>query len=144
MHRPETEQSPTVLAHEVARGQRIAGAFEARATDPLMREPIRMAHLILAVALEYARKRGFGDLTDSRRRLATWLRRISDLPSMKATAPRNGTVSLHRGATPGGLRARLSFNNLVESKAALAAEKRNCIRIVHVAPTSLLAWPGRE
>jgi hypothetical protein len=41
-----------------------------------------------------------------------------------------------------GLRARLSFNNLVESKAALAAEKRNCIRIRHVAPTSLLAWCG--
>jgi hypothetical protein len=41
-----------------------------------------------------------------------------------------------------GLRARLSFNNLVESKAAFAAEKLNCIRIRHVAPTSLLAWPG--
>jgi glutathione S-transferase len=32
MHRPEIERSPTVLAHEVARGQRIADAFEARAT----------------------------------------------------------------------------------------------------------------
>jgi hypothetical protein len=31
-----------------------------------------------------------------------------------------------------GLEARLSFDNLVESKAALAAEKRNCIRIRHV------------
>jgi glutathione S-transferase len=87
MHRPETERSPTVLAHEVARGQRIADAFEARATDPLMQGPSRMAHLILAVAFEYARKRGFGDLTDNRQQLATWLRRISDLPSMKATAP---------------------------------------------------------
>ena len=36
------------------------------------------------------------------------------------------------------LRARLSFDDLVESKAAFAAEKRNCIRIRHVAPTSLL------
>jgi hypothetical protein len=52
-----------------------------------MQGPTRMAHLILAVALEYARKRGFGDLTDSRPQLATWLRGISDLPSMKATAP---------------------------------------------------------
>ncbi len=87
MHRPETERSPTVLAHEVARGQRIADAFEARVADPLMQGPPRMAHLILAVALEYARKRGFGDLTDNRRQLEIWLRRISDLPSMKATAP---------------------------------------------------------
>ena len=58
-----------------------------KATDPLMQGPTRMADLILGVALEYARKRGFGDLTDSRPRIATWLRRISDLPSMKATAP---------------------------------------------------------
>ncbi len=87
MHRPETERSPTVLAHEVARGQRIADAFEARVADPSMQGPPRMAHLILAVALEYARKRGFGDLTDNRRQLEIWLRRISDLPSMKATAP---------------------------------------------------------
>jgi len=36
------------------------------------------------------------------------------------------------------LRARSSFDDLVESKAAFAAEKRNCIRIRHVAPTSLL------
>jgi hypothetical protein len=70
----------------VARGQRIADAFEAWAT-PLMQGPTRMAHLILAVALEYARKRGVGDLTDGRPRLGTWLRRITDLPSMKATAP---------------------------------------------------------
>jgi glutathione S-transferase len=45
-----------------------------------------MAHLILAVALEVARKRGFNDLTNGRPQLATWLRRISDLPSMQATA----------------------------------------------------------
>jgi glutathione S-transferase len=86
MHRPETERSPAVLAHEVARGQRIADAFEAWPT-PLMQGPTRMAHLILAVALEYARKRGVGDLTVGRPRLGTRLRRITDLPSMKATAP---------------------------------------------------------
>jgi hypothetical protein len=36
------------------------------------------------------------------------------------------------------LRARLSFDDLVESKAAFAAEKRNCVRIRHVAPTCTL------
>ena len=46
-----------------------------------------MAHFILAVALDVARKRGFGDLTNGRPQLATWMRSISDLPSTQRTAP---------------------------------------------------------
>ena len=87
MARPENERSPTTLAHESARAQRMADFFETRATDPLMQGPPRMAHLILAVALEMARDRGLGDLTASRRRLANWMRSISDLPSMQRTVP---------------------------------------------------------
>ena len=34
MQRPESERSPTVLAHEAARMQRMADFFEARVTDP--------------------------------------------------------------------------------------------------------------
>src|SRR4030095_6086408 len=58
MHRPESERSPTVLAHEVTRSRRMADHFEARVSDPLMQGPPGMAHLILAVALETADKRG--------------------------------------------------------------------------------------
>jgi hypothetical protein len=36
MNRPESERSPTVLAHEAARSQRMADLFEAWAADPLM------------------------------------------------------------------------------------------------------------
>ena len=46
-----------------------------------------MAHLILAVAVETARKRGLGDLTDGRPQLVAWMRAISGLPSMQSTAP---------------------------------------------------------
>jgi hypothetical protein len=46
-----------------------------------------MAHLVLAVTLEMARKRGFGDLIDGRPALGAWLLPISALPSMQATAP---------------------------------------------------------
>ncbi len=86
MGRPESERSPAVLAHEVARAKRMADVFEDRVTDPLMRGAPRMAHLILAVALDIA-KRGPGDLADGRPRLATWMRSIADLPSMQRTAP---------------------------------------------------------
>jgi glutathione S-transferase len=46
-----------------------------------------MARLILAVAVEMARKRGLGDLTAGRRQLASWMRSISDLRPMKRTVP---------------------------------------------------------
>jgi glutathione S-transferase len=86
MSRPQNERSPTVLAHEVARSQRMADLFEADAANPLMEAEPGMAHLILAVSLETAHKRGPGELTNGRPRLAAWLRRFSDLPSMRATA----------------------------------------------------------
>ena len=46
-----------------------------------------MAQLVLAVALETARTRKFGDLTDGRPHLARWLAPISQRPAMLATAP---------------------------------------------------------
>jgi glutathione S-transferase len=87
MARPAGERSPTVLAHEVARAQRMADVFEGRVTDPLMQGAPMMAHLTLAVALDVAAKRGFGDLTKGRPQLAAWMRSISELPSMQRTAP---------------------------------------------------------
>jgi glutathione S-transferase len=86
MTRPESERSPTVLAHEVARSQRMADLFEARVSDPLMEAEPGMAQLTVAVSLDMARKRGPGDLTSGRPQLAAWMRRISDLPAMRATA----------------------------------------------------------
>jgi glutathione S-transferase len=85
--RPENERSPTTLAHEAARAQRMADFFEHRANDPVMQGSPCMAHLIIAVAVEMARKRGLGDLTADRPRLANWMRSISDLPSMQGTVP---------------------------------------------------------
>src|SRR5689334_7554103 len=66
MRRPASERSPTVLAHEVARGRRLADHFEAHVSDPLMQGELNMALLILAVALETARVRGPSDLTHQR------------------------------------------------------------------------------
>jgi len=88
MQRPESERSPTVLTHEAARMQRMAEFFEARVTDPPLQAAPSMAHLILTVALDVARTRGPGDLTAGRPQLAAWQRRMSELPSVRATAPR--------------------------------------------------------
>jgi len=87
MARPTGERSPTALAHEVARAQRMADVFDQRVVGPLMQSTPTMAHLTLAVALDVARKRGLGDLTEGRRQLASWMRSISELPSMQRTVP---------------------------------------------------------
>jgi glutathione S-transferase len=87
MARPANERSPTVLAHEVARSQRMADVFEGHVADLLMHGASRMAHFILAVALERARYCGLDDLTSGRPHLSKWIRSMSDLPSMQRTAP---------------------------------------------------------
>jgi len=87
MARPAGERSPTTFAHDAARGQRMADVFEGRMADPMIQGAPNMAQLILAVALDVARKRGFGDLTTGRQQLANWMRSLSALPSMQKTAP---------------------------------------------------------
>ena len=87
MGRPASERSPTTLAHEAARSQRMADQFEGEVSSALLQGPATMGHLVLAVALETARLRGLGDLTEGRPHLASWLARVSALPSLRATAP---------------------------------------------------------
>jgi glutathione S-transferase len=87
MYRPENERSPTVLAHEAARAARVADMFQDRVADPLLQGEPNMAQLILAVALDAAAKRGFGDLTTGRPQLAAWMSAKSERPSMLRTAP---------------------------------------------------------
>jgi len=87
MARPAGERSATVLAHEVTRAHRMANVFEGRVTDPLMQSAPTMVHLSLAVALDVAAKRGFGDLTTGRPHLAAWMHSMSELASLQRTAP---------------------------------------------------------
>jgi len=87
MARPAGERSATVLAHEVTRAHRMANVFEGRVTDPLMQSAPTMVHLSLAVALDVAAKRGFGDLTTGRPHLAAWMHGMSELASLQRTAP---------------------------------------------------------
>jgi len=87
MGRPASERSPTTLAHEAARSQRMADRFESDATSGRLQGPMAMGQLVLAVALETARLRGLGDLTQGRTQLAVWLAHVSALTALRATAP---------------------------------------------------------
>ena len=85
MSRPASERSPTTLAHEAARSQRLADLFEAKVADPMLQGAPNMAQLVLAITIETARTRRMGDLTEGRPKLAAWIARLSELPSMRAT-----------------------------------------------------------
>lgn len=87
MARPENERSPKLLEHESARAHRIADAFESEVAHPVLQGSLNMTQLVLAVALETARLRKFGDLTEDRPRLAAWIAPMSQRPSMLATLP---------------------------------------------------------
>jgi hypothetical protein len=65
----------------------MADVFEGAVDHPVLQGETNMAQLVLAVALETARARKFGDLTDGRPQLARWLAPLSQRPAMLATAP---------------------------------------------------------
>jgi hypothetical protein len=65
----------------------MADVFERLIADQLLQGPTRMVHLILALALERARYCKLDDLTDGRPQLTTWMRAMSEVPSMRRTAP---------------------------------------------------------
>ncbi|NNL84421.1 MAG: hypothetical protein HKP27_02155, partial [Myxococcales bacterium] len=50
--RPESEQSPTIVAHERARAARFADLWEREVAHPLMREGFNVAQLTLVVTLQ--------------------------------------------------------------------------------------------
>jgi glutathione S-transferase len=86
MRRPETERSPTILKHEQDRAVRLADFWEREIGNPLMQGPLNMAQLILTVAFDTGARCRIADLESGRPKLAVWLRRLRETPSLKATA----------------------------------------------------------
>ena len=85
--RPPTEQSPTVVRHEVARSERMLDVWEQQISHPLMREPLNIPQITLACALGLeARMPDF--LWRARRpRLVDWYSRVASRASFTSTAP---------------------------------------------------------
>ena len=87
MRRPAEERSPTIIAHEAARAQRLADFWEREIGHPLMQGPLNMAQLYLLAGIDQLLHWGHGDLTEGRPQLAAWLARLHQRPSIRATAP---------------------------------------------------------
>jgi hypothetical protein len=58
----------------------MADYFEAEVARPLLQAPLAMGHLVLGVAVDFARRRGFGDLTVGARNLQPGCRASTTCP----------------------------------------------------------------
>lgn len=87
MRRPANERSPTIIAHEAARADRLADFWEREISHPVMQGPLNLAQLYLLAGLDQVAHWKLADLTAGRPRLAQWLATLHERPSVKATAP---------------------------------------------------------
>lgn len=87
MRRPETERSPTILAHEVARALRLADFWEGNVEDALLAAELDVVQLLLLTGIDFAIAYGMAPLRDDRPRLAAWHERINRNPWVQETSP---------------------------------------------------------
>ncbi len=85
--RPENERSPTILAHEAERAERLANFWEREIGQPLMQGPLNMAQMLLISAIDQAQHWGLAEFEKGRPKLAIWARRLRERSSIRDTAP---------------------------------------------------------
>lgn len=85
--RPESEQSPGIVGHELARAARLADVWEREIANPVMRGPLNMAQLTLICALNSAVRLGECDPFAGHPSLAVWAEDMNARPSLVATRP---------------------------------------------------------
>lgn len=88
MRRPETERSPGIIAHEIARAGRMADHFATAVSHPLMSGPLNIAQLMLLAGLDFARFHRLLDLETQRPALRSWADDLRRHPSVAATVPK--------------------------------------------------------
>ena len=88
--RPQNEQSPTVIGHEIARAGRMIDLWETEISHPWMQGRFNMAQMALVCALGLeARYRDFR-WREGHARLSEWFGRMSVRPSVARTPPPAG------------------------------------------------------
>jgi glutathione S-transferase len=90
VRRPTSEQSPTIVAHEIERARRMAAQWNGLIAHPLMQaRPINMAQIVLYVALDVCHGRAIHDWRSANPgnpALRAWYERLAAHPSIAATA----------------------------------------------------------
>ena len=87
MMRPEAGRSATIIAHEIARSQRMADLWEREIAHPWMQGPFNMAQLTLICALQLEIRNPVFNWRPGRPKLAAWADALATRPSLAATRP---------------------------------------------------------
>ena len=88
LYRDENERSATIIAHEAARANRMADAFEHEAEHPALTGPLNMAQITLACTFDGRDNKPEGfDWRAGRPKLAALIDRLGARPSIAATRP---------------------------------------------------------
>lgn len=88
--RPEPEQSPTMLAHEVDRARRLVGHWEREIDHPVMRGPLNLTQVTLVCALGLEARNPAFRWRDGHPRLRAWFDGLATRPSVALTVPPGG------------------------------------------------------
>lgn len=91
LRRPPGDQSPTVIAHERARSERLADLWEREIQHPAMSGSLNLAQLTLVVGLDLEGRIPAFDWRPGHPALAHWADAMHQNPSVAATAPRAAT-----------------------------------------------------
>jgi glutathione S-transferase len=85
--RPQNERSPTLLAHEARRSERLTDAWEGEIAHPVMRGALNRAQVTLACALGMEARLPEFLWRPAHPGLAEWFEHFAARPSFAATAP---------------------------------------------------------
>lgn len=85
--RPLTEQSPTIIQHEQERARRMLDLWEQQIDHPLLSGQLNLIQITLASTLGFAGLIPGFSWRDNHIKLCKWFDRISERPSLAATAP---------------------------------------------------------
>jgi glutathione S-transferase len=85
-HRPAGERSPTVLAHEARRSERMADLWESQISHPFMNGALNLAQITLACALGLEARNPELKWRPNHPKLSAWFDAFAKRPSYIATA----------------------------------------------------------
>lgn len=85
--RPLTEQSPTIIAHEMQRSRRLIELWEKEIEDPMMQGPLTMAQITLICALDYDHRLPGAKWRHAYPRLNAWAEKLGERRSIAETFP---------------------------------------------------------
>lgn len=87
LRRPVDERSPTILAHELSRSERLIELWENQIDHPLLHRKLTMPQIALITGLQMELQIPVFDWRRGHPKLSDWADRMAERPSVMATMP---------------------------------------------------------